>query len=75
MTRKKLLSNINHCFGWGLFLLFLTYFNWSLALLIQNYNLLGIKGFILNIFALFFEVFGPFYAIYFMVQLLDGLLD
>jgi len=74
MTRKKL-SNLNHCIGWVLFLLFLTYFSWSLALLIQNYSTLGAKGFTLNFFALIFEVFGPFYAIYFMVQLLDGLFD
>ncbi len=72
---KSQLSKVNHLIGYILYVFIIFYGIMSLVSLIINYNSLGILGFIINISALTFEVLGPFYSIYFMVQLIDGVLQ
>jgi cellulose synthase/poly-beta-1,6-N-acetylglucosamine synthase-like glycosyltransferase len=53
--------------------IFLTYFGTSIASLILNYNELKWSGVLINVLVLIFEIIGPSYAIYFMIQLFDGI--
>jgi len=66
---------INHTLGILFYLIFLIYFGSSIAALIIRFNEIRAVGFALNLIALFFELLGPLYATYFMVQLIDGLLE
>lgn len=68
-------SKINHLVGIILYIGIFTYFITSLVSLILHFSDLKVHGFILNLFALLFETLGPLYAVYFMIQLIDGILN
>lgn len=71
-STRKTLSRVNHVAGLILYIFMIIYGIMSLTSIIINATTLGVGGVILNLLALFFEIVGPVYAIYFMVQLLDG---
>ncbi len=75
MPTKKTLSRLNHIFGFILYCLFLLYFGSSIAAFVVNYVNLGAGGVILNLLVLIFELLGPLYATYFLIQNIDGYLD
>ncbi|MHA1868475.1 MAG: glycosyltransferase [Candidatus Heimdallarchaeaceae archaeon] len=66
---------INHFVGMLLYIGILVYFITSLVSLFIHLSDLKAHGFILNLLALLFETLGPLYAIYFMIQLIDGILN
>ena len=72
---KKVWSILNRLMGLAFLLLFLGYFGTSVAALVINSYQLKWWGILLNVLVLIFEMIGPFYVIYFMVQLIDGILQ
>ncbi len=65
----------NHLFGALFFIVLFGYFAASLTSIIMNYQTLGVVGIILNVFVLLFELLGPVYATYLMIQLFDGIME
>ncbi len=75
MTQKKLWSRVNHTVGYILYIFIIAYFVWSLVNIIGDFNNeLNAGGQVLNIIALVVEVIGFFFALYFAIQLIDGVL-
>ncbi|NHJ04654.1 MAG: glycosyltransferase [Candidatus Heimdallarchaeota archaeon] len=72
---RRVWSKLNHFFGILIYLVFLAYFGTSIASLIINFEKLKWWGFTLNFIVLILEMIGPSYVVYFMVQLLDGILQ
>ncbi len=77
MHRRLIWSRINHIIGYILYCSIATYFVWSLINIILNigtHEPLTVGGMILNILALIIEVISFFIALYFAIQLIDGVL-
>ncbi|MCG3215457.1 MAG: glycosyltransferase [Candidatus Heimdallarchaeota archaeon] len=75
MERKSNWSTINHIVGYVLYCFICAYFIWSLVNISLAYkNELNVSGIAVNILALLFEVLGFFFALYFAIQLIDGVL-
>ncbi len=75
MNRRTFWSRVNHLIGLILYCFIAAYFIWSLVNIIGDFNLeLNVVGQILNILALFVEIFGFVFALYFAIQLIDGVL-
>jgi len=75
MPSKKTLSHVNHIIGFFLYCIFLLYFGFSIANFVVEASSLKAGGIILNLLVLIFELLGPLYATYFLIQNIDGLLD
>jgi hypothetical protein len=78
MPSKKILSRINHIFGFILYCLFLLYFGTSIAAFVDKAikdSTFGAGSIILNVLVLIIELLGPLYATYFLIQNIDGVLD
>ena len=75
MNRKNFWSKVNHIFGYLFYVFIAAYFVWSLINIIGDFNSeLNVGGQILNIFALILEATAFLIAIYFAIQLIDGVL-
>ncbi len=77
MRKRVIGSRINHIFGYILYGFIAAYFVWSLINIILNigsHEPLTVGGQILNILALLVEVASFFIALYFAIQLIDGVL-
>lgn len=75
MSKNKIWSKLNHAIGIIIYLVFIAYFGTSIASLIINFEKLLWWGFLLNFLVLIVEMIGPSYVVYFMVQLIDGILQ
>ena len=75
MPSKKTLSRLNHIFGFIIYCIFLLYFGFSIANFVVKADELRAGGIILNFLVLIFELLGPLYATYFLIQNIDGVLD
>ena len=75
MSKSGFWSKVNHSVGFILYSFIGAYFIWSLVNIIGDFNdELNLGGQILNILALFVEIFGFIFALYFAIQLIDGVL-
>ncbi|MBY9001622.1 MAG: glycosyltransferase [Candidatus Heimdallarchaeota archaeon] len=77
MRKQLFFSRANHIVGYLLYSFIVAYFIWSLINIILNigtHEPLTVGGMILNILALLVEVVSFFIALYFAIQLIDGVL-
>ncbi len=75
MRKRLTWSRINHIVGYIFYVFIVAYFVWSLINIIGDFdNELNVGGQILNILALILEAAAFFIALYFAIQLIDGVL-
>ncbi|MHA1202683.1 MAG: glycosyltransferase [Candidatus Heimdallarchaeaceae archaeon] len=75
MDRRNFWSKVNHIIGFLFYIFIAAYFVWSLINIIGDFNSeLNVGGQILNILALILEAAAFLIAIYFAIQLIDGVL-
>ena len=75
MNRRNFWSKVNHIFGYLFYCFIAAYFVWSLINIIGDFNdELNAGGQVLNILALILEAAAFLIAIYFAIQLIDGVL-
>ncbi|MHA1223831.1 MAG: glycosyltransferase [Candidatus Heimdallarchaeaceae archaeon] len=81
MASRKAWSKVNHTIGYIFYSFIFAYFIWSIVNIarVANKSYLGADklypgGVVLNILALFLEILGFIFALYFAIQLIDGVL-
>ena len=75
MEKRIIWSRLNHSVGYFLYTFIGAYFVWSIVNISLAYNIeLNRTGIAVNILALLVEVLSFFFALYFAMQLIDGVL-